>query len=241
MATEHHNWKLVWRDEFDGAEIDQTHWRIVEGFVGASNGELEVYTGRPENIRLENGQLVIEARQESYQGHGYTAGRLTTAGLLAWTYGRFEARIKLPYGQGLWPAFWLLGADFEEKGWPACGEIDIMEHIGRTPATVRGTIHGPDYCGDDGYWIDCHLAESRFAEDFHIFALEWEPDQIRWYVDGNLFGTRTPQNSPGRWVFDHPFCIILNLAVGGYWPGYPDETTVFPQVMIVDYVRVYQQ
>ena len=116
-----------------------------------------------------------------------------------------------------------------------------MENVGRTPTTIRGTIHGPGYCVDDGIWADYTLAKGRFADDFHLFAIEWEPGQIRWSVDGNLFRTRTPQDVPGPWVFDHPFFLILNLAVGGYWPGYPDDTTIFPQFMLVDYVRVYQQ
>lgn len=240
MMTSHH-WKLVWSDEFDGAEIARSRWRLENRYTGESNAEMEIYTDRPENIRLEDGVLVIEARQEPYAGFRYTSGRLTTAGLHAWTYGRFEARIKIPYGQGMWPAFWLLGDDVSSKGWPACGEIDIMENIGREPTTVRGTIHGPGYCGDDGVWSDYFLSAGRFADDFHVFAIEWEPGQMRWYVDGNLYSTRTPQDVGGDWVFEHPFYIILNLAVGGHWPGYPDETTVFPQRMLVDYVRVFQR
>ena len=234
-------WRLVWSDEFDGAVIDRSRWRPAQEYTGGSNSELEIYTDRPENIRLEDGKLVIEARKEAYAGYGYTSGRLATAGLHNWTYGRFEARAKISFGQGMWPAFWLLGVDVSNKGWPECGEIDIMENVGRTPDTIRGTIHGPGYSGDDGVWADYMLAEGRFADDYHIFAIEWEPGQIRWYVDGDLFKTRTPEDVPGPWVFDHPFFLILNLAVGGYWPGYPDDTTVFPQFMLVDYVRVYQR
>ena len=239
MTAQH--WQLVWNDEFDGPEIDRARWRLEDGYTGASNGELELYTARPENIRLENGVLVIEAHQEMRAGFRYTSGRLTTKGLHAWTYGRFEARIRIPHGQGMWPAFWLLGDDVSRVGWPACGEIDIMENIGREPTTVRGTIHGPGYCGDDGVWSDYFLSEGRFANDFHVFAIEWEPGQVRWYVDGNLFSTRRPEDVGGEWVFEHPFFVILNLAVGGHWPGYPDETTVFPQRMLVDYVRVFQR
>lgn len=239
MTTQH--WKLVWHDEFEGPEINRAQWRLEDGYTGAGNGELELYTARPENVRLENGVLVIEAHQETRAGFRYTSGRLTTKGLHAWTYGRFEARIKMPYGQGMWPAFWLLGDDVSTVGWPACGEIDIMENIGREPTTVRGTIHGPGYYGDDGVWSDYFLPEGRFADDFHVFAIEWEPGQIRWYVDDNLFSTRGPQDVGGAWVFEHPFFLILNLAVGGHWPGYPDETTVLPQRMLVDYVRVFQR
>ena len=234
-------WTLAWHDEFDGPAIDRTRWHVEDRYTGESNAEMEIYTDRPENIRLQNGILVIEARQETYAGFHHTSGRLTTKCLCSWTYGRFEARIKIPLGQGLWPAFWLLGDNISHRGWPACGEIDIMENIGRTPAAARGTIHGPGYSGDDGIWSDYILAEGRFADDFHIFAIEWEPGQIRWYVDGNLFSTRRPQDVGGEWVFEHPFFIILNMAVGGYWPGYPDETTVFPQRLLVDYVRVFQR
>jgi beta-glucanase (GH16 family) len=235
------HWKLIWHDEFDGTAIDRTRWHVEDAYTGESNNEMEIYTDRPRNARVENGQLVIEAREEPLAGFRYTSGRLSTHGLHAWTYGRFEARIKLPYGQGIWPAFWLLGDDVPQNGWPECGEIDIMENIGRMPAAVRGTVHGPGYSRDDGVYADYFLPAGRFADDFHVFAIEWEPDQIRWYVDGNLFSTLTPRDLPGRWVFDHPHFLILNLAVGGFWPGYPDETTVFPQFMHVDYVRVYQR
>ena len=236
-----HHWKLVWNEEFDGTEIDRTRWAVVDAYTGGSNAELEIYTDRPENVRIENGMLVIEARQEMREGYCYTSGRVTTKSLSAWTYGRFESRIRISYGQGLWPAFWLLGDDISSEGWPGCGEIDIMENIGREPATVRGTIHGPGYFRDDGVWTDHTLSGKRFADDFHVFAVEWEPGQIRWYVDNKHFSTRTPQDVSGPWVFDHPFFIILNLAVGGHWPGYPDDSTVFPQRMFVDYVRVYQR
>ena len=239
MLTTH--WKLVWHDEFDGTTIDRTRWHVEDTYTGASNNEMQTYTDRPRNVRLENGMLIFEAREELHAGFRYTSGRLSTHGLQSWTYGRFEARIKLPYGQGLWPAFWLLGDDVVSQGWPECGEIDVMENIGREPATVRGTVHGPGYSRDDGVYADYFLAAGRFADDFHVFAIEWEPDQIRWYVDDHLFSTLTPHDVPGRWVFDHPHFLILNLAVGGFWPGYPDETTVFPQFMHVDYVRVYQR
>lgn len=234
-------WQLVWHDEFDGVEIDRTRWCLETRYTGASNAEMEIYTDRPENLRLENGMLVIEARQELLQGYRYTSGRLSTRGLHAWTYGRFEARLKLPFGQGLWPAFWMLGDDVAKTGWPDCGEIDIMEAIGKAPAMVRGTIHGPGYFRDDSIGLDYFLNGQRFADDFHLFAVEWEPEQLRWYVDDKLYSTLTPRDVPGKWVFDHPFYIILNVAVGGFWPGYPDETTTFPQFMVVDYVRVYQR
>ena len=143
----------------------------------------------------------------------------------------------------IWPAFWMLGNNIQTAGWPTCGEIDIMENIGREPAIVHGTIHGPGYSGADGIGSQYGLTTGAFSDAFHVFAVEWEPNQIRWYVDGNLYQTRTPADLPAgtQWVFDHPFFIILNEAVGGYWPGDPDATTVFPQKMTVDYVRVYQR
>lgn len=234
-------WTLVWQDEFDGAEIDNTKWRLEFGYTGASNGELEIYTDRPENVYLEDGCLVIAALEENYRGYRYTSARLKTQGLHSWTYGRIEARIKIPSGQGLWPAFWMLGANYATVGWPACGEIDIMENIGKTPDTVRGTIHGPGYCRDEGIFADWTITGQRYADDFHLFAVNWEPGQISWFVDNKRYNTLTPESVPGKWVFDHPYFIILNVAVGGYWPGYPDATTRFPQHMYVDYVRVYSK
>jgi beta-glucanase (GH16 family) len=245
-------WTLVWSDEFEGpagATVDLTKWNFDIGGGGWGNQELESYTDRSRNAFLDgNGALVIEALSEPYKGpdgiaRDYTSARLKTKGLFAQAYGRFEARIKIPYGQGLWPAFWMLGANIDSVGWPACGEIDIMENIGREPSTVHGTFHGPGYSGAGGLGAPDSLAGGqRFADDFHVFAVEWEPAAIRWYVDGTLYETRTPADLPAgtHWVFDHPFFIILNVAVGGGWPGPPDATTVFPQQMLVDYVRVYR-
>jgi beta-glucanase (GH16 family) len=232
-------WLLVWQDEFDGSEIDRTKWHLDVGYTGASNEESQIYTDRPENVRLENGCLIIEARKEAHQGFEYTSARVHTENLHAWEFGRIEARIRIPSGQGLWPAFWMLGVDRITKGWPECGEIDIMENIGKQPQTVRGTIHGPGYFRDDSIGKDFHKPGEEFANDFHRYAVEWEPNQIRWFVDQSLYNTLTPNDVPGKWVFDHPFYILLNMAVGGVWPGYPDETTTFPQFMHVDYVRVY--
>lgn len=234
-------WTLVWQDEFDGPEIDLTKWTFDTGGHGWGNNEMEYHTDRPENARIEDGQLVIEARAETFGDRGYTSARLKTQGLHAWQYGRFEARIKIPSGQGVWPAFWMLGEDIAQAGWPECGEIDIMENIGKEPAIVHGTVHVPGYSGAQGVTNRHTLPEGALADDFHVYAIEWEPEQIRWYIDDMLYQTLTPADVPGRWVFDHPFFLILNVAVGGYWPGYPDETTVFPQKMTVDYVRVYQR
>ncbi|HEY6224583.1 MAG TPA: glycoside hydrolase domain-containing protein [Gemmatimonadales bacterium] len=236
-------WQLVWHDEFDGPALDTTFWAQETGGDGWGNAELEYYTERGANTRIENGQLVIEARREAVSARDYTSARLKTrvdAGG-AWQYGRIEARIQIPRGQGLWPAFWMLGNNCVQVGWPTCGEIDIMENIGREPPVVHGTVHGPGYSGARGVTSSFTLSSGAFADDFHVFAVEWAPDTIRWYVGDSLYRTITPRSVPGPWVYDHPFFIILNVAVGGYWPGSPDSTTIFPQTMRVDYVRVYQR
>jgi len=231
---------LVWSDEFAGTSIDRSKWAFDLGGGGWGNNEYEYYTDRTQNARVENGNLVIEAIKERYRNRSYTSARLKTQGLETFRYGRIEAKIWLPYGQGMWPAFWMLGDNFNTVGWPGCGEMDIMENIGREPATVHGTLHGPGYSGVNGVGGFYTLGSGVFSTDYHVFAIEWFPDHIDWYVDTTLYMTKKQTDLPGTWVFDHPFFIILNLAVGGYWPGYPDQTTIFPQYMLVDYVRVYQ-
>jgi beta-glucanase (GH16 family) len=233
-------WDLVWSDEFDGTAINIKNWGFNKGGSGWGNAEMEYYTDRPENARIEDGMLVIEARQEEYMGLKYTSARLLTLGLHQFQYGHIEARLKLPYGQGIWPAFWMLGGN---ASWPAGGEIDIMEFIGKTPDTVYQTVHGPGYSGARGVGSHTVLTADSLKNEFHIFAVDWQPNDIRWYVDGQQVFQVTPEKIPAgtQWVFDHPFFIILNLAVGGGWPGYPDTTTVFPQKFLVDYVRVYQK
>jgi beta-glucanase (GH16 family) len=244
-------WKLVWQDEFNGAEgsaIDSTKWTAEVGGHGWGNNELQFYTKRIDNAFLSKGLLTIKALKEQF-GEGdkareYTSARLITKNKFSVTYGRVEAKIKLPYGQGIWPAFWMLGDDIDKVGWPRSGEIDIMEHIGREPSTAYGTLHGPGYSGAKGPSASYKLpAGAKFADDFHTFAIEWEPDVIRFYCDDVLYSTRTPRDLPEgtKWVFDHPFFILLNVAVGGNWPGNPDSTTTFPQTMQVDYVKVYQR
>ncbi len=235
-------WKLVWGDDFDGAPgaaVDGSKWTYDSG-PNWYNGELQDYTSGATNASLDgNGNLVIEARKEAREGRQYTSARLKTEGKKTFTYGRFEGRMKLPYGQGMWPAFWMLGGN----SWPANGEIDIMENLGREPSIAHGTMHGPGYSGADGPGESFTLpGGAKFSDDFHIFAIEWEPNAIRWYVDGELYSTKTPADTNGnQWVFDHPFFIILNLAVGGDWPGDPDETTVFPQQMLIDYIHVCEE
>ncbi|UWZ59973.1 family 16 glycosylhydrolase [Dactylosporangium aurantiacum] len=241
---------LTWSDEFDGpagSAPNGSKWKYDVGGGGWGNNEQQYYTTSTSNASLNGaGQLVITARRENpanYQCHygtcQYTSARLLTADRFTQAYGRFESRMKLPRGQGIWPAFWMLGADIGSNPWPNSGEIDIMENIGREPNQVHGTIHGPGYSGAEGIGAGYSIG-APFADAFHTFAVEWEPNVLRWYVDGNLYQTRTPADLGGdRWVFDHPFFMLLNLAVGGYWPGYPDGTTQFPQTLTVDYVRVY--
>jgi beta-glucanase (GH16 family) len=239
---------MVWNDEFDGpagSPIDPARWTHEVG-KARFNMELQTYTDAPDNVALDGtGNLVITAtRQEGAMGEPlYFSGRINTQNKFATTYGRFEARMRLPSGQGLWPAFWLLGADIGEVGWPMCGEVDIMEESGGSPSTVRGSLHGPLYSGGNPLTTRYTLPSGSFADDFHVFAVEWEPNVMRWYVDDELYFLRIPSDvrSGGPWVFDHPFFIILNVAVGGTLPGNPDATTVFPQSLTVDYVRVWQQ
>jgi beta-glucanase (GH16 family) len=233
---------LTWSDEFDGpagAAPNAANWNHETGAGGWGNNELQNYTSSRQNSALDgNGNLVITARQE---GSGYTSARLTTKGKVQPQYGHLEARIKIPRGQGIWPAFWMLGGQFPGTPWPSSGEIDIMENIGREPHLVHGTLHGPGYSGGNpitGQYQ--HPQGWSFADDFHTFAIDWSPDSITWLVDGNAYQTFTPANTGSNpWVFNQPFFFILNVAVGGNWPGYPDGTTQFPQQMVVDYVRVY--
>lgn len=236
-------WNLVWHDEFERGSIDKSNWTfdLGVGDGGWGNGEAEYYTSRPENIRLENGMLVIEARQEKYESSYYTSARLKTQGLQIFQYGRIEGRLKVPAGAGLWPAFWMLGSDFNGRNWPDCGEIDIMEYIGKEPDLIFGTLHGPGYSGALGLskW---NRQTYNIADDFHTYAIEWEADQVRWYYDGNHYFTVNRADVGDReWVFNQPFFIILNLAVGGQLPGMVGLDTVFPAQLYVDYVRVYQR
>jgi beta-glucanase (GH16 family) len=237
-------YQIVWSDEFDGPEgelLDSTKWDYDIGGWGWGNNQLEYNTNRAENVSLDGeGNLAIIAREETFQDNEYTSARIVTRDLYEFAYGRVEARIQLPVGQGIWPAFWMLGADFPEIGWPDCGEIDIMEYLGHQPVMAHGTVHGPGYSGSGGITQSYILSDGRFDTEFHVFSIEWTEEEIRWYIDDDHFHTVTPDDLTGPWVFEHPFYLLLNVAVGGYWPGYPDETTEFPQTMLVDYVRVYQ-
>jgi beta-glucanase (GH16 family) len=251
-ASSSSQWILTWSDEFNqpnGSPVDDSKWVHETGGGGWGNDELEYYTARPQNAYQQDGNLVIRVLQERYTGadgvtRNYTSARLKTLGKFAQAYGRFEARMKIPRGQGIWPAFWMLGDNFNKVAWPGSGEIDIMENIGREPTHVYGTIHGPGYSGKKSLGASFSLTPPQpFADEFHLYAIEWEPKAIRFYVDDHLYETRTSKDLPSetKWVYDHPFFILLNVAVGGNWPGNPDASSVFPQEMLVDYVRVYRR
>jgi len=237
-------WTLAWSDDFEGplnSAPDQSKWTYDLGGGGWGNQELEVYTDLRENSFLDGkGNLVIRA-QRSRSG-GYTSARLKTKGKFSTTFGKIETRIQLPYGQGIWPAFWMLGSDIDSIGWPACGEIDLMENIGREPLLNHGSLHGPGYPAE-GITARYELPDHRpYHEAFHVFTLEWASDRIEFFVDGVRYESVAAGSIPAKakWVFDHPFFILLNVAVGGDWPGNPNGSTVFPQEMLVDYVRVWK-
>lgn len=239
-------WELVWQDEFDGSTIDDTKWSFEVNGRGGGNNELQYYTDSPDNAFIEDGKLIIQAlkMEERYIGRDYTSARIRTVGKGDWLYGRFEFRAKLPYGQGLWPAIWMLPSTYNYGGWPSSGEIDIMELVGHDADTVHGTLHYGGLGNHQYTGKPYSLDEGIFADDFHEFAIEWEEGEIRWYVDGEKYQTQTAWNTKNHDYpapFDRPFHLIMNVAVGGNWPGSPDETTVFPQRMEVDYVRVYQK
>ena len=246
QVLEERTYQLSWSDEFDGAagtSPDPTKWTydIGRGDNGWGNEELQYYTNRPENVSMDGeGNLVIRAIRETFAGAPFTSARIKTKGLFDQTYGKFEARMKLPYGPGMWPAFWMLGSDIDTNPWPGCGEIDIMELRGNQPNIISGTIHGPGYSARQSLAESYALDNGRFDTDFHVFAIEWHENLIEFYVDGFLYERLTSEDVDGEWVFDSPFFMLLNVAVGGTYVGFPTSETIFPQEMVVDYVRVYQ-
>lgn len=242
---------LVMQDEFNAdGPPNSAIWNFdigdgtAQGIPGWGNNELQYYTDRPENVTVENGFLLITANREDFNGSQFTSARIQTEGKFEQRFGRFEARMRLPFGQGMWPAFWMLGND--QNGaiiWPERGEIDIMEYRGQNPSITIGSVHGPGYSGADAISKEFELTDDRFDTGFHVFGIEWGPDFINYYVDDVLYNQITPDDVPegGEWVFDErPFHILINLAVGGDFVGNPNEETVFPQTMLVDYVRVYE-
>ena len=235
--------QLTMQEEFDtdGAP-DSSIWSydIGTGENGWGNSELQYYTDRTKNVTVNNGYLIITADKEDFEGSAYTSARLLTKDKFEQKYGRFEARIQLPYGQGIWPAFWMLGANSDTAIWPQCGEIDIMENRGQQPTLITGSVHGPGYSAGESISKEYDLVNDRFDTGFHIFGIEWGPEYINFYVDDVLYNQITPEDVPGEWVFNQPFYILMNVAVGGNFVGLPNAETKFPQSMLVDYVRVYK-
>lgn len=242
----------VWQDEFNqpaGSGPDPAKWVPDLGANGWGNQELQTYTDSRENSfvvadpEATDGRALVLRAVRTPSG-GYTSARLKTLGRFSTGYGRIEARLKLPRGQGIWPAFWMLGDGMDRVPWPACGEIDIVELIGHQPGTLYGTLHGPGYSGQHGLTKSTVLpGGATFSDAYHVFAVDWRPGRIDWLLDGKIYHTRTPADLPAgkQWVFDNISCyLLLNLAVGGAWPGYPDATTQFPQEYRIDYVRVYR-
>ncbi len=243
-------WKLVWNDEFNSKTIDKAKWNFQTGGSGWGNNEWEYYTERDTNAFIEDGKLIIQAVKEKYDDRDYTSARMNTSGKGDWTYGRFDIRAKLPFGQGIWPAIWMMPTESVYGGWAASGEIDIMELLGHEPNRVYGTLHyGGNYPNNVHSGSNYTLSQGDFSIDFHTFTLEWEPGEMRWYVDGKQYYRLTNatwyttsalgvgEDAP----FDQDFHLILNVAVGGNWPGYPNLLTPFPQRMEVDYVRVFEK
>ena len=246
-AEDFTRWQLVWQDEFKGKTLDLSKWEFEVNAEGGGNNELQYYITN--NAQVKDGLLFIEARREHYAGpkgtRDYTSSRIRTRFKGDWKYGRFDIRARLPAGRGMWPAIWLLPTDDAYGGWPNSGEIDIMELIGHEPNRVYGTLHYADSARGHLYQgTNFSLATGTFATGFHVFRLDWEPRAMRWYVDDHPYQTQTnwrttPRGFPAP--FDQRFHLILNLAVGGNWPGNPDQKTFFPQAMVVDYVRVYRK
>jgi beta-glucanase (GH16 family) len=241
--------KLIFEEDFNiNGAPDPAVWGLdigngaAQGIPGWGNNESQYYTDRSENVVVEDGMLKISALKENFQGSNFTSGKVLTKGKYQRKFGRFEARIKLPWGQGIWPAFWLLGDDSNgTQVWPQIGEIDIMEYRGQEPTIVHGTVHGPGYSGGQAITKSYDLINNRFDTDFHIFGIEWGPGYINFYVDDVLYNQITPEDVTGEWVFDdNDFYIIMNVAVGGTFVGPPGVNTVYPQTMLVDYVRIYE-
>jgi len=250
-SLDEYDWSLTVEDAFDtidgsiwGYEVGNGHDKGVPGW---GNSELQYYTAG-ENARIENNHLVIEARREDrsdeYGEYDYTSARMITQDSLTVASGRVDINAKLPTGQGIWPALWMLGSNIDTVGWPACGEIDIMELVGHEPSTVHGSVHGPQYSGKNSLSGSYELPEATFADDFHTFSIAWTAAGISWFVDDDRYYTVTRSeiaNNYGQWVFDGPFFFIFNIAVGGDWPGAPDETTAFPKQMEINRLSLYER
>lgn len=237
-------YSLVWSDEFDGNSLNLSVWNqeTGRGNNGWGNNELEYYTNSTNNTFVSNGMLIVEARKDIASGLNYTSGRMTTQGNKVFKFGRIDIRAKLPVGKGIWPALWMLGSNIGTAGWPACGEIDIMELVGTYPSRVTGTMHWKASNGNAvNKGANYNLASGDFSQQFHVFSIVWEKDLIKWYVDDQLYLTNTVADvGTANYPFNADHFFIFNVAVGGNWPGPPDAETSWPQRMFVDYVRVFQ-
>lgn len=245
--TSYAGYTLAWADEFNAGSLDAAAWTNQNGdgcpgICGWGNNELEYYTGRPENIFFQDGKLIIEARKENFGGRNYTSSKILTQGKKTFKFGRVDIRAKLPKGKGIWPAFWMLPQNNVFGGWPTSGEIDIMEVVGHEPNKTHGTIHYGPGPGSLQVSRNTTLATGTLNDEFHVYSLEWKQDQLKWYLDGMLFSTvnKSELVASATYPFNEAFFFIVNLAVGGNWPGNPDATTVFPQWLVVDYIRMYQ-
>jgi len=236
---------MVWSDEFNQTSLDMNSWNYETGGYWFNN-EIQYYRGGTANTALQNGKLVITAKKETYQNREHTSARLTTEGKVEYKYGRIDVRAKLPKGQGIWPAIWMLGDDMSSVGWPACGELDMMELLGHEPHKIHGSINygpqGNSWAHTKTTSYSLPVSEGDFSDKYHVFSVLWEENSIKYYVDDNLYATYNPNNIAGgqAWRFNHPFFFILIIAVGGDWPGNPDPTTIFPQQMLIDYIRIFQ-
>jgi beta-glucanase (GH16 family) len=246
--TSYAGYRLAWADEFNGTELDPASWTYESGDgcpnnCGWGNNELEFYTNRPENLYFTQGKMVIEAIQESFSGKNYTSARIVTRGKKFFQYGRVDIRAILPEGQGIWPALWMLGEDITTEGWPACGEIDIMELVGHQPSTTHSTVHyGVNFATRQNRGFSKTLTSGKFIDEFHVFSINWEENLIEFFLDDVKFFTVTPATTQGSpYPFNDEFFFIFNVAVGGNWPGSPNASTVFPQRMVVDYIRVFEK
>jgi beta-glucanase (GH16 family) len=235
-------WTLVFSEEFDGTgALDHAKWGYEIGYI--RNHEAQYYTARPENVRAEKGNMVIEGRREAYQGYAYTSASINTLGRFEFLYGRVEVRAKLPTGNGAWPAIWMLGTNRTKVGWPACGEIDIMENVGFDPLAIHGSVHTAAYNHTIGTQKTAVVTVANPWEDFHVYAMEWYPDRIDIFVDGQKYFTfRNEGIGSSTWPFDKPQYLLINLAIGGSWGGQKAiNDALFPHRYLIDYVRVYQQ
>ncbi len=240
-------YKLVWADEFNGSALNTKDWSFENGDgcprnCGWGNNELEYYTGKPDNLFFKDGKLIIEAKKENYNGKTYTSSKILTRDKKPFKFGRIDIRAKLPKGKGIWPAFWMMPQKNLYGGWPKSGELDIMEMIGHEAGQTHGTLHFGPGPGSTQLTKSHQLEKGIFNDAFHVFSLEWKQDEIKWLVDGVVYSTYNKTDfGTNNYPFNEEFFLIFNLAVGGNWPGNPDEQTTFPQQLTVDYVRVYQQ